>query len=586
MGGSCCQARLPSSTQTPANLNFPPGSILQQLQFSLEIATSQLQEASSQVNLVVKQPNLDASVLIVKLQSSEEAHRSLRTAVTHYEQLSSVLHRKQLCESEDTAKVSLMEKDLLQAEIQVNSHLKRFQTALVEVKILALVLLSGKSEKSINSFSNSAQFRRVLNGKYKKDLRIFWRIWAKRTILQKLDEIDLELNREIAQVQSENIEFLEKNKGIFEANGSLFEENEGGGVEAALEKGMQLVRSSSLRMSSMGMAAQREVEGVWALEVQEALDTAQASEVRARWRRVFQRQTSLDSMQQTTTQLEDRLHRLQRALTLKTGEEQGLQPHKQVKWLLEFLESPANQDISRPMDYLSDYVSENYSSLSVSDYLASLTTTPGAFINMFADLFTENSEESLLVLYCLAKTFSSLHAEAGTAFLETGGRVYLTTAIAVLWEVFSPSKLLFEQLLSAIRPAHITPLDYLIFTINFRLQIRQIDSLTFFKWIDEDDSKSLSVAELAAGLRDRLHLPIAQEDIEGIFQELDQDRNGIISRLEFTRKVNLKDYYLNCEKDEFAITALELADKVRQLLRQHPHKQDFECITNEFKHRQ
>ena len=148
-------------------------------------------------------------------------------------------------------------------------------------------------------------------------------------------------------------------------------------------------------------------------------------------------------------------------------------------------------------------------------------------------------------------------------FLTIGGKIYLKDAISAIYLLFQAAPPIGESLLISIRPPTITPINHLIFMICFRLQENQTDSLTFFKAVDSDSSKRLSLPELATGLRRKLGLWMREEHVVDTFRELDKDKSGEVTRLEFTRMINLKEYYARCEREEYMVTVKELARQVR-----------------------
>ena len=84
--------------------------------------------------------------------------------------------------------------------------------------------------------------------------------------------------------------------------------------------------------------------------------------------------------------------------------------------------------------------------------------------------------------------------------------------------------------------------------------------------MDSDNSKRLSLSELTTGLRAKLGLWIKEEQVVLAFRELDKDKSGEVTRLEFTRMINLKEYYARCEKQEYRVTVWEFARTVRDTL--------------------
>jgi hypothetical protein len=54
-----------------------------------------------------------------------------------------------------------------------------------------------------------------------------------------------------------------------------------------------------------------------------------------------------------------------------------------------------------------------------------------------------------------------------------------------------------------------------------------------------------------------------EEHVVDTFRELDKDKSGEVTRLEFTKMINLKEYYARCEREEYMVTVKELGRQVR-----------------------
>ena len=253
--------------------------------------------------------------------------------------------------------------------------------------------------------------------------------------------------------------------------------------------------------------------------------------------------------------------------------EEKVDLEEQISGYMAYVGRTADRHNKSPRDYLSLYLQEEGA---VESFIETVRQEASAradsFVSLLADLFAGDAsgEDSLAVLYALAAVAPSAQWLSQrldlASFLTTGGQIYLKDAISAVYFLCQASPSLGESLLLSIRPASISLIQHLVFMICYRLQESQTDSLTFFKAVDSDNSKRLSLSELTTGLRAKLGLWIKEEQVVLAFRELDKDKSGEVTRLEFTRMINLKEYYARCEKQEYRVTVWEFARTVRDTL--------------------
>jgi hypothetical protein len=141
--------------------------------------------------------------------------------------------------------------------------------------------------------------------------------------------------------------------------------------------------------------------------------------------------------------------------------------------------------------------------------------------------------------------------------LLTGGRLYLTDAITAVYLLFPESPAMGEIALEKIKPPSISLPELLNFMICFRLKELKLDALKLFKLIDSDNSGKLNGEEFAQGIRQHLRLWMSVDSLKGLFRALDADGSDSISRIEFAKAINLKEYYQKYETQTYTISKIE-----------------------------
>ena len=114
-----------------------------------------------------------------------------------------------------------------------------------------------------------------------------------------------------------------------------------------------------------------------------------------------------------------------------------------------------------------------------------------------------------------------------------------------------------ETALRELKPASISLSDHLNFMILLRLQELKLDSLKLFKQIDANNNGKLNGEELAMGVQRRLGLWMSVESLKTLFKLLDADGSDSISRIEFAKAVNFKEYYQKCESPAYTLTKVD-----------------------------
>ena len=141
--------------------------------------------------------------------------------------------------------------------------------------------------------------------------------------------------------------------------------------------------------------------------------------------------------------------------------------------------------------------------------------------------------------------------------LASGGRLYLVDAIKAVYQLFPASPAMGETALRELKPASISLPDHLNFMILLRLQELKLDSLKLFKQIDANNNGKLNGEELAMGVQRRLGLWMSVESLKTLFKLLDADGSDSISRIEFAKAVNFKEYYQKCESPAYTLTKVD-----------------------------
>lgn len=406
-------------------------------------------------------------------------------------------------------------------------------------------------------------------------------------------------------------------------------------LQKAQESGFKACNQFQREIEVLGRREERETERLAALEshlvMEESREGATEEEIQElgkQWKMLFLLKERLGEAKEAIRQLETALSDIKKTLEIATKStlseeivfedaidlttqskagQQASNPsfefefteektdiEEQINEYLAYVSRTAAGASRSPRDYLRLYLQEKRPQEEAALVLFTDTVRQEAnaradsFVSLLAELLgvDANREDSLAVLYALATVAPSAWRLSQStdlaAYLTTGGQIYLKDAISAVYFLCQASPSLGESLLLSIRPASISLIQHLIFMICFRLQESQTDSLTFFKAVDSDSSKRLSLSELATGLRAKLGLWMREEQVVMAFRELDKDKSGEVTRLEFTKMINLKEYYARCEREEYRVTVREFGRKVRETVSQ-AERRDVEAVIRGFR---
>jgi Ca2+-binding EF-hand superfamily protein len=99
-----------------------------------------------------------------------------------------------------------------------------------------------------------------------------------------------------------------------------------------------------------------------------------------------------------------------------------------------------------------------------------------------------------------------------------------------------------EVMLRLCKPETITEPEYIIFKLNHRLSKLGKDVDSLFNMLDEDKGGTISREEFLAKARVYMDMPISDNDLGKAFNYIDADNDNLINKEEFCVAVNFTSY--------------------------------------------
>ncbi|CAG9319758.1 unnamed protein product [Blepharisma stoltei] len=139
-------------------------------------------------------------------------------------------------------------------------------------------------------------------------------------------------------------------------------------------------------------------------------------------------------------------------------------------------------------------------------------------------------------------------------YIYAGGYAQISDAIDLIYTMFSNDRESGTQTLEHLKPPNVTDEEFVIYKICHRMSKLGKTPEGIFNILDRDGGGSIDCIEFVRGTYSALDLWISQSTIKKLFEKIDKDGSGDLSKDEFCKWISLK-YMQDCNKsDRFLIS--------------------------------
>ena len=146
--------------------------------------------------------------------------------------------------------------------------------------------------------------------------------------------------------------------------------------------------------------------------------------------------------------------------------------------------------------------------------------------------------------------------EANIRDYETGDFVFLSEALDVIFHHLRTQPLLAATWTRNLKPEAVQEDDYLLFLLCNRIKSMNYESNRVFKMITK--SRFVDFRDFYEGLKSNFNLYLSEDDFSLLFDRIDNQRSGTVSRVSFITEVKLQWYFDLSKREDYKVSKAKL----------------------------